>query len=70
MPFLGLNMNFGNTNFFGGNLFGNNNNVRNNNNSFNNIMDGLPENTKNAVHNLMILFFMIMLYFWFNNLFY
>ena len=68
MPLFGLNMNIGNFNLFGGNLFNNNN--RNNNNLFNNFMDRLPENTKNAVHNLIILFFMIMLYFWFNNLFY
>ncbi len=67
MPLFGLNMNIGNFNFFGGNLFNNNN--RNNNNSFNNFMERLPENTKNAVHNLIILFFMIILYFWFNNLF-
>ena len=68
MPLFGLNMNIGNFNLFGGNLFNNNN--RNNNNLFNNFMDRLPENTKNAVHNLIILFFMIMLYFWFTNLFY
>lgn len=65
MPFMGFNMNFGNTNLFSNNFFGGNNN-----NPINNMMEGLPENTKNAVHSLMILFFMVMLYFWFNNLFY
>lgn len=66
MPFMGFNMNFGNANFFSNNFFGGNNN----NNPINNMMEGLPENTKNAVHSLIILFFMVTIYFWFNNLFY
>ena len=42
MPFMGFNMNFGNANFFSNNFFGGNNN----NNPINNMMEGLPENTK------------------------